>query len=105
MIDNSHLVYVGVIMLFLISAMMVAVAGMLVFTVGFAVAKAARIRKRRKRLKAVPSGFTEPDQEEVSSRISLEAQASRFRDRTHGNGRGGRGARNLDPVMNSVSPP
>ena len=51
MIDNNHVVYVGVILLFLICAMIVAVAGMLVLAAGFAVATAVRIRKRRKRLK------------------------------------------------------
>lgn len=102
MIDNSHLVYVGVIMLFLICTMIVAVAGMLVFTAGFAVAMAARIRKRRKRLKAAPSAPTEPDQDDVFPRISLEAKASHFRDGADGNGRGRR-RENLPPVMNSVS--
>lgn len=88
MIDNSHLVYVGVVMLFLICALSVAVVGMLVFTAGFAVALAARIRKRRKRLKAAPSLPAEPAQDGVFPRISLEAKTSHVRDGADGSGKG-----------------
>lgn len=93
MIDNSHLVYVGVIMLFLICTMIVAVAGMLVFTVGFAVATAARIRKRRKRLKPTPSAPVEPDQEGAFLQLSWEAKASHFPDGTDANEGAGVGHR------------
>lgn len=65
MIDNSHLVYVGVIVLFLICAMVVAVAGMLVLAAGFAVATAVRIRKQRKRPEAATSAPAELDEEDV----------------------------------------
>ena len=103
MIDNNHVVYVGVILLFLICAMIVAVAGMLVLAAGFAVATAVRIRKRRKRLKAAASATPEQDEEDVFPRVLLETNTRHSCEETDGRGRGRRRAANLPPVMNSVS--
>jgi hypothetical protein len=58
MIDNNHLVYGGVILVFLIGAMIVVVAGMILLGVGSAVAMAVRFRNRRarpKRQEATPA--------------------------------------------------
>lgn len=61
MIDNHHLVYIGVLAVSLIGAIFVALVGMLVLAAAFAVAGAVRIRKRRKPVAVAQTNEDEPD--------------------------------------------
>jgi MFS superfamily sulfate permease-like transporter len=107
MIDNNHLIYGGVIMVFLIGAMIVVVAGIVLLGVGFAVAMAVRFRKRREGRKRTEAAQAMPadelDELDVFRPVSIQTNPNH-----HSNGQGGRhwGRRktgNLPPARNSVS--
>lgn len=77
MIDNNHLAYAGVIMVFLLGMTIVALVGMLFLAVGFAVSTAVRFRKRRARQKRLKAPAAVPaDEEHVVPPVSFETNAS-----------------------------
>lgn len=65
MIDNNHLAYAGVIVVFLLGLTVVALVGMFCLAVGFAVSMTVRFRKRQARNKrlnaAAPVPVTKKD--------------------------------------------
>jgi hypothetical protein len=98
MIDNYQLVYAGVILLFLICATVVAMAGMILLAAGFAVRTAGQFRKRRKRadtVSAVPA-----DEDDGLPQVSWQANVSHLR--KDQNGRSGGRAADMLLVMNPV---
>lgn len=100
MIDNHHLVYIGVLAVYLIGAMIVAMVGMLVLAAGFAVAGIIRIRKLRKPIAAAQPNEDEPDDVSASqSSRSLAGNPGGVDDSAIGQGR----AMYASPAMISPS--
>lgn len=98
MIDNNHLVYGGVIVVFLLGLTIIVMVGMFSLAVGFAVSMAVRFRKGRARQKHLKAAAPVKEEVVVPS-LSLDSP----NEGTDGRGRGRRRAADLPPVMNSVS--
>lgn len=100
MIDNNHLAYAGVIVVFLLGLTVVALVGMFCLAVGFAVSMTVRFRKRQARKKRLNAAAPVPvTKKDGIPSLSLDSP----NEGTDGQGRGRRRAADLPPVMNSVS--
>jgi hypothetical protein len=100
MIDSNHLVYGSVILMFLVGALIVAVAGMLLLGVGFTVAMTVRFRKRRMPPKMVIAKA--PQEEDVVRKVTWEASISHLSEDQDCQGRETGRAAGLPLVVNSV---
>jgi hypothetical protein len=97
-IDNNHLIYAGVIMVFLAGATIVAMAAMLTLAAGFAVVLAVRFQKRRKRLTAVAAESADG----VFAQVTWETFVSHLSQDQDDQGSESRRAADLPLVINSV---